>query len=226
MSPHHWACRTLQAAIILAATTVSLSLVAADGLSRPAVTDDAAQEDDELNRDPSDERLPSAPAPADALQSVVTGMRDAQQRIAKQEIGEPTRKVQQRVVDELDRLIALARQMQPPSAPSSSNPSRERDQKPDEQDSEAREGDAAGDPGRKDRTDAQDSDARTGKGDEKPVELWHQRHMVNQVWGHLPEHLRLRLQNVSSDKTLPDYEELVNRYFEALAEQGRAPGAK
>ena len=45
--------------------------------------------------------------------------------------------------------------------------------------------------------------------------------MVRDVWGHLPPALRRELLNVYQDKYLPKYDDLVRRYFESLAEEGR-----
>lgn len=40
--------------------------------------------------------------------------------------------------------------------------------------------------------------------------------VIEHAWGHLPERMRQRLRNGGSDKSLPRYETLVNRYFESL----------
>jgi hypothetical protein len=42
--------------------------------------------------------------------------------------------------------------------------------------------------------------------------------VVGEVWGHLPQRLRRELMNVSGDQPLPEYADLVRRYFEALAD--------
>lgn len=45
--------------------------------------------------------------------------------------------------------------------------------------------------------------------------------MAKDVWGHLPAALRQELLNVYSEKYLPKYDEMVRKYYEALAEQNR-----
>ena len=40
--------------------------------------------------------------------------------------------------------------------------------------------------------------------------------VIEHAWGHLPDRMRQRLRNGGSDKSLPRYETLVNRYFESL----------
>ena len=43
--------------------------------------------------------------------------------------------------------------------------------------------------------------------------------LVKDVWGHLPPSLREQLLNVYSERYLPKYDEMVRKYYEALAEQ-------
>lgn len=45
------------------------------------------------------------------------------------------------------------------------------------------------------------------------------RKLSQDVWGHLPPHLRQQLLNMYSDKYLPKYHDLVQQYFESLAQQ-------
>jgi tRNA 2-selenouridine synthase SelU len=46
--------------------------------------------------------------------------------------------------------------------------------------------------------------------------------MVKDVWGHLPPHLRDAMLQSFREKYLPQYEDLVRRYYEALAEKSRS----
>lgn len=48
-----------------------------------------------------------------------------------------------------------------------------------------------------------------------------QRQAINDVWGHLPPQVRQELQSLYSEKYLPKYDELVRRYYEALAARSR-----
>ena len=45
--------------------------------------------------------------------------------------------------------------------------------------------------------------------------------LAKDVWGHLPPQLRQELLNVYSEKYLPKYEDMVRRYYEALADESR-----
>ncbi len=73
----------------------------------------------------------------------------------------------------------------------------------------------------KDKEKPQDSDDRMDKRRESAAELARRTNLIKDVWGHLPPALREKMLNIYSEKYLPRYEELVRRYFEALAEQGR-----
>ncbi len=44
------------------------------------------------------------------------------------------------------------------------------------------------------------------------------RALINEVWGHLPPSVREKLLNVPSEKLLPQYDTLIRRYYESLAE--------
>jgi hypothetical protein len=50
--------------------------------------------------------------------------------------------------------------------------------------------------------------------------------LIKDVWGHLPPHVRDAMQNAFGEKYLPRYEDLVKKYYEALAEKNRKRSAK
>ena len=45
--------------------------------------------------------------------------------------------------------------------------------------------------------------------------------MVKAVWGHLPAKLREEMQQAFKETDLPKYRAMIERYFLAIAEQGK-----
>ncbi|MBI3465067.1 MAG: hypothetical protein HY000_18725 [Planctomycetes bacterium] len=45
--------------------------------------------------------------------------------------------------------------------------------------------------------------------------------MVKAVWGHLPAKLRDEMQQAFKETNLPKYSTMIERYFQAIAEQGK-----
>lgn len=195
-----------------------------DSASSDAPTRDTQKPDERMRRE-----LRAQAVNADPLESAVVGMRDAQSRIESADTGAQTRDIQHQVVEDLNRLIEFAKNMQrPPSEPISSQQQQQQDsgQQPDEQtvqDAPRQDSQSAAE---QDRADTQGSQDRSRQADETEAELFSRQQLVDEVWGHLPGRLRHKLQNIYNDKALPRYEELVRRYFEALAEQSGRNGAR
>jgi hypothetical protein len=159
------------------------------------------------------------------LEGAVAGMRAAGERITARDTGAETRTIQRKVVDDLKALIEMARQQQgqpaqassqPESPNAQSQPEEDAGQQTDQEPQESRQNGPASDG--KNRENAADSEVRAANADVEEAQTILQRRLVDEVWGHLPARLRQKVQNVSSEKTLPRYEDLVRRYFEALAE--------
>jgi hypothetical protein len=45
--------------------------------------------------------------------------------------------------------------------------------------------------------------------------------LVREAWGHLPDKIRVQMQNVTVEQFLPKYEELIEAYYKRLAEEPR-----
>ena len=173
---------------------------------------------------------PAAPD-SDPLRRAAEGMRAAGERISAHDTSTQTREIQQRVVDDLSKLIDIARRQQnqpPPQRPQQAEQQEQQaeDAQEERQEQQPQES-AQPDPGAsaEDRPDPEDSEERTGDPRDAQVPTLMQRRLVDEVWGHLPARLRQKLQNIYSEKTLPQYEDLVRRYFEALAEENSGSGA-
>lgn len=212
----------------------------------PTTEDDnppATKESKEPERsDPLDQKLKKSLDPAgneeiERIEQAIEGMRAASRRIEERDVGQATLGVQRQVIEDLNRLLELLKQRQnqqsqpqnqkqnqkqnqdenqqnqssdPRSGPQSANvlapkPNPQRQQSEAEKSREARE-----------RSEA----ARRGAAEDE------RQKMVKDVWGHLPPHLREAMLNSFSEKYLPKYEDLVKRYYEALAERNRNRSSK
>jgi hypothetical protein len=163
-------------------------------------------------------------AVAGAVKPIVDGMRDAQTRLGKRDPGEETRKVQERVVNDLQKLIDLANQgsgsRNPSSQPRSPENQSRSGQKPRGQEdqsnfaSRSTTPQAGGKPGtRQLRPPVLGSTAPANQSSQR------------QVWGHLPPALRDRVKADFGEVVLPAYDDLVRRYYDALLE-GSTPAAR
>ncbi len=147
-------------------------------------------------------------------------MQIAQERIQTRHTAATTQRLQQQVIDDLDRLIEKVKkskccgdgdgqsQAAPPGQKKAGRPSN-----------------AQG------RTAANDSrptksTERVGETESSEARIARYRALVKQVWGHLPERIRQRMPNTADEEFLPKYSDLIEDYFQRLAEEGgeRGPG--
>ncbi|MBW3543754.1 MAG: hypothetical protein KY476_26195 [Planctomycetes bacterium] len=176
------------------------------------------------------------PAGENLLERAIHGMRSAGERIDAADTGDETRGIQQQVVDDLAKLIELAESQPPPQpnpqpgSPEEQNQQRQRSpenqpmpQNDQDQSSQGGEGEGTGEATQQTQSDrARESAEREGRSeDEREAALDRRRSMVQDVWGHLPPSVRKKFLSLSGEEYLPHYEDLVRRYFEALAEQDR-----
>lgn len=174
---------------------------------------------------PSAKRVESLGDAAATVDRVIQGMKSAGERIARKETGADTRNVQQQVIEDLQSLIDAASQMQ--KQRQQGQRQEQRPQNGSEKQPQEQTPSDSGQGGQTRRQDNQgiDSTEATGDAAKKEAEAERRRKLLGAVWGHLPESLRQRLLNDLGEKTLPGYDDLVRRYFEALAEQSK-PGSK
>jgi len=169
----------------------------------------------------------------DRLERAIGGMRTAQKRIAGSDTSAETQKIQERVVKDLEGLLAFLRKhQQRQSSQSSQNqdqdPSQNQRQKIQKeqgnpQNSGAKKGAPSNDSqgGRRNDDKSADSQERSDAARAKAADEARRAQLIKDVWGHLPPHLREAMQSAFSEKYLPKYEDLVKSYYEALAEKNR-----
>jgi len=179
-------------------------------------------------------RLPHA----DELDETVAAMREVSRRLDKLNLSDETEQLQTGIVSNIDALIEKLRKMPPPPASntpdqpdqdqSNQNPSQDKQssskqqaqQKPKEQQGADSTSGTAPQPQSGKSGESTEQNLRQAR--ERATAMARRRALVDEVWGHLPPAMRERLLNVGSEKLLPKYEELIRRYYEALAEPDRA----
>jgi hypothetical protein len=174
----------------------------------------------------------------DRLERAIGGMRSAQKRIAGSDTSPETQKIQERVIQDLERLLAFLKKQQNRRSSQQNQNDNQQDQQNERlkleksqgnpQNSGSKKGtdpkDSQGDRRSDDKsTDSQErSDAARAKAADESRRL----QLIKDVWGHLPPHLRDAMQTAFSEKYLPKYEDLVKKYYEALAEKNRKRSGK
>lgn len=159
---------------------------------------------------------------------------EARDKLRAKETGADTQQLQREILATLDELLKQPPQKQKPPPPSnggssgsgqaSSGSSSSRPQpmprggqqsdgeaEPSAESQQARPSDE------RERTDAEGSEERNGTRRGGPVPLPRRRLEVD-VWGHLPEKVRERLLNAYGERMVPQYEDLVQRFYRSLAE--------
>lgn len=154
----------------------------------------------------------------------------ARDKLVGQEIGSETQKLQQDVVADLETLIELLKKSPPPppSTNSSSNSNSSQDQSQQQQnsssesESKSRKSKSQGSGSGRNRDRPQDSEERNGESRESKQRADRKQRLENDIWGHLPPALREELLNTYGERMLPQYEEFVRKFYEALSEPARA----
>jgi len=150
---------------------------------------------------------------SDPLVSIGRRMRVAEALIGRQVTSQKTQRVQQLVIEDLDRLIEQL-QKQCRSGQRSSKSAPKPGAKPGSK-SRAGSGENTGA-----NQPAKESTERTGGQASGREELARLQQMLKQIWGHLPPKLRDQLQSSSIEEFLPKYEKLIEEYYTRLAEEG------
>lgn len=206
---------------------------------KPAPEDELLLKSLDPNRDKSEDD------DVERLERAIAGMREAQQRVEGKDAGRGTQDIQTRVVKDLDAIIeALQKPQSPPPNQNQDQQQKQDQQKQNQKQQSGRKKRKLSLKGRRELVQRQ-MQKQQGKGNEKQqpsqrdrekspetsenqrmkktekTEQDRQQELVKDVWGHLPPNVRAELLNVFSEKYLPKYEELVRRYYEALAEKNR-----
>ncbi len=206
--------------------TIAFAIVVA----MPASADDNIVDvkEPEKNEPEKNETVTQPVDPQQKLQSIIDRMRKTSDQIDKKTLGDKTQNLQIQSLADIDELIKLAQsqksssqpqsnskpQDQPPQKPSPSQqqPQPEKDGSNKPNANPGQSSDAASKPMESDPKNRQSQAARRSKRLARQFQ-------ADRIWGHLPQQLRKRLANVKYDEPLVKYRELVERYYESLANE-------
>ena len=171
---------------------------------------------------------PAAPAagedlgerPSSPLQHIEQGMRTAQKMLSTKSQPQQTVRVQQQVIDDLDKLIDQLAQQQCQNCQQSPSASQSQSQQQAKQSGQQQQESQTSQQATSSQTAAEDSSARLEEGTGAADQLESVPAIYKELWGHLPETVRQQLLQAPSDQFLPKYEKLLQKYFRRLAEEG------
>ncbi len=161
----------------------------------------------------------------EAVKSIIDGMQGAGTRLKLGDTGTGTRQIQAKVVSDIQKLIDAAKQKSPNSNPQQNSGSPQQSGSQSQSQSQQSPGQPGTNPGSKPAGTGQPG-RKSGVGkplpSEKNAATRQPRPLFREVWGHLPPALRERSPSDFHEVTLPAYDDLVRRYFEALLDGASA----
>ncbi|MSR58196.1 MAG: hypothetical protein EXS05_11030 [Planctomycetaceae bacterium] len=176
------------------------------------------------------------------LERAIAGMRKASEKIEADDTSSKTLEVQKQVIQDLDDLLKLLRQQQQAQQSKSQQQKKQNQKKKDQQQKDRQklpkqkldpqnsgkpQEQAGQQPAERNDSDrSRDAQERAEAAKQALAEEARRQQLFKDVWGHLPPHLRDAVLSSFNDKYLPKYEDLVKRYYEALAEKNRKQSAK
>jgi hypothetical protein len=182
----------------------------------PAVapsTDAPTELDDELLK-----ALRQEQAPDDPLIRIGNKMQRASDLISQRTPIGQAQSLQQEILSELDRLLEQARKQ------AQKQQSAQRSEQASRRDQAAQPGpnqSAQGNPDQNSQNPARDSESQLRSQATETPDLTTTRHLMQELWGHLPDRDRQRVINSTVETFIPKYEFLIKEYFKRLAESAR-----
>jgi hypothetical protein len=170
-------------------------------------------------------------SPETVINRLLDNTQSARERLAAGHFDEPTQSIQQQILDDIDALLRHASSSPPPGRPSP--PSEESPgQRSDADGTGSLQGqpggvaaESAGGEGREPSTDpnapSRESSERTTAAEEGEAARQQRMGLATAAWGHLPPKVREQMRSAISEEFLPEYDELIRRYYEALATRRR-----
>lgn len=163
---------------------------------------------------------------AESIPTVVGRLLDnttrAQSRLTDAQLDDVTTSIQQQILDDID---ALLEQTTPPNTPPPPSPQQQQASASGQSTSsepQSSQGEDTQPPESQEQTpdpnaESRESTERTSEAEETAATEEHRLGLATAVWGHLPPKVREQMRSAFSETYLPEYDELVRRYYEALA---------
>jgi hypothetical protein len=155
----------------------------------------------------------------DAVKSIIDGMQGAGARLKLGDTGAGTREIQEKVVNDIQKLIDAAKAKSSNGNSQQNSGSRQQSGSQSQSESSQSQQSQGQDSGAKPAGTGQPG-RKSGVGKPLPSDkrgtARQQRPLFREVWGHLPPALRERAPSDFHEVILPAYDDLVRRYFEAI----------
>lgn len=163
-----------------------------------------------------EEKLGHADHANDPLLRAGRRMREVEQRIVRQDIGDETQAEQKQIVKDLEELIERVKNGQCPSCGGSCSGQRQQDP---QQAQKQKPGNSGQKPGAGTSTEGA---RQAGRGTLEAVQKAGRDDLIKREWGHLPEQERLRVMQQFKEAFLLKYEDQLIRYYETINSKSRA----
>lgn len=181
----------------------------------PEPTEPRDELDEELLRGlGSDINLPGDENP---LSRIARQMREVEGRIGQKRSDEPTQRMQEQIIDEIDELIAQARR-QASQSQGGSGQMGSRRSKPEP--GQQAQGGTGGSGEGQSTGPSRDSSERLRDDELRRADMAEMNELLKNLWGHLPDREREQVINSTIERFVPKYELLIEEYFKRLVEEG------
>jgi len=153
------------------------------------------------------------------LKQIASSMNQIQGRLGNGDTSEATQKQQFSIIQHLDRLLAMQPQSSSQTSPKNGGVSATEGDGSSQSPGDADEGSNNGSSGQGSGNRPGTNGEGRANGEDEPLI---DRNMADQVWGHLPARFREQLHASVTEQFLPQYEHLIEKYYNRLAElEGR-----
>jgi hypothetical protein len=177
--------------------------------------------------DPKDEPAPPAEDDKAILERINKNMKESGDRLKKNDPGDATRQVQKDIVADLDSLINQAQQQAQQNQPqgsggsSSKNP---KDQQASKSSSRSKRNSSRTSDRRPNERPSDSSKTQYGEGGAGKMSGEGVNKLADSfkdIWGHLPETLRLEMDAYAKEQFMAKYNDLLKQYYSTIAERKR-----
>jgi hypothetical protein len=202
--------------------------------------DPPKDKDEAKDDEPADLQDPEQD-PKETLARVSKNMKSSADRLADKDPGEGTRQVQRDIIKDLDSLIEQMKQQQQSNSSKNSSSSNDSSSSKKQDDKHVRGNRRERKPGSGNQKNPRNSSARGNKSgqDKQPKdgtakgqnpgrggnggrdEMDKRPNSYKDVWGHLPEALRMEMDAYAREKFMAKYDDLLKQYYSTVAEKGR-----
>lgn len=145
-------------------------------------------------------------------------MNQSKKRIAKSQLAADTQKLQTEILSDLDVLIEQVTQQCEECKGGGAKP-KEGSSDPKQEPGSPKKGEGGGSESQ--ATNPKESTNRVGSASETEVKRRQVDSMLREIWGELPDRVRMRMQDAAVEQVLPKYEKLIEEYYKRLAEERR-----